>query len=33
MSWSINGVVVPNTGNSRNLDLGNLTVAAGDASR
>ncbi len=30
VTWSINGVAVPGTNNSRNLDLGDLTVAAGD---
>ena len=28
VTWSINGVAVPGTNNSRNLDLGDLTVAA-----
>jgi hypothetical protein len=30
VAWSVNGVTVPGTGNSRNLDLGDLAVAAGD---
>jgi hypothetical protein len=30
VSWSVNGVAVPGTGNSRNLDLAALSVAPGD---
>jgi IgA Peptidase M64 len=30
VTWRVNGVVVPNTGNSRNLDLAQLDVSAGD---
>jgi hypothetical protein len=30
VTWRLNGVVVPNTGNSRNLDLAQLDVSAGD---
>jgi IgA Peptidase M64 len=30
VTWRVNGVVVPSTGNSRNLDLAQLDVSAGD---